>query len=433
MNNALHPNSGARTVKYHVQTSDVLQDMQVNVSLEGTSEIIWHKERFLEEKEIVEHIIHNATNTICWTTHRPLRGWYIRVRSPSFPPGAFIQLAPVPTNAPYHVEAALGFSSRTNIPILGLNGSAQDRIGPATPRESVDSQSTGRSSIHSYPPTPSASTPSSSPPKFHVPLDSTSSASSIEPTVSSPSPPNPLAQSSSSAPSAPVNAMGSISSASSSTSTLVSPTPPTSVVSSKAKLRPRPLTHIPSSQITPFILAPSAIPPSQNQANASASSSTAAPSFFSRALSVLKNHRPSHSNSFTLSRIQRPPNARPTPTTAVPPTALVSSGPSSPPPAYASTAALISDMPQRRTSTLSTHALGTQSQLLGTQPVVHTPLLTFHDQTSLLTVRSLNGLLEIDVDEERQLGVDTSFWVAIALTYLEFLEERESYLAAVSD
>jgi hypothetical protein len=58
-------------------------------------------------------------------------------------------------------------------------------------------------------------------------------------------------------------------------------------------------------------------------------------------------------------------------------------------------------------------------------PPLHPPLLTFHDQTPVLTVRSLTGLFEIDRAEERALGVDTSFWVAVGLTYLEFLEERE--------
>ena len=67
-------------------------------------------------------------------------------------------------------------------------------------------------------------------------------------------------------------------------------------------------------------------------------------------------------------------------------------------------------------------------------------------------MRSLTGLIELNQVEERTLGVDTSFWIAIALTYLEFLEEREvnrslecfqvpsltivssqSYLAATSD
>jgi len=45
----------------------------------------------------------------------------------------------------------------------------------------------------------------------------------------------------------------------------------------------------------------------------------------------------------------------------------------------------------------------------------------------------LTGLIEIDTKEERSLGVETSFWIAMALSYLEFLEERESYLAAISD
>jgi len=64
---------------------------------------------------------------------------------------------------------------------------------------------------------------------------------------------------------------------------------------------------------------------------------------------------------------------------------------------------------------------------------LNSPLLVFHDQTPLLTMRSLTGLIELNQVEERTLGVDTSFWIAIALTYLEFLEERESYLAATSD
>jgi len=59
--------------------------------------------------------------------------------------------------------------------------------------------------------------------------------------------------------------------------------------------------------------------------------------------------------------------------------------------------------------------------------------LTFHDRTPVLTVRSVTGLLELDERVENDLGVAQSFWVAIALTYLDFLEDRESYLAAVSD
>ena len=92
------------------------------------------------------------------------------------------------------------------------------------------------------------------------------------------------------------------------------------------------------------------------------------PSFFGRVFSTLRNHAPSHSLSFTLSAIlSNPPQPPPTPA----------------------------------------------------------PLLTFHDRTPVLTVRSVTGLLELDERVERDLGVTHSFWIAIALTYLDFLEDRE--------
>lgn len=49
----------------------------------------------------------------------------------------------------------------------------------------------------------------------------------------------------------------------------------------------------------------------------------------------------------------------------------------------------------------------------------------FHDATPVMTAQSTTGLLEINRAEERMLGVDTSFWVAVCLTYLEFLEDKE--------
>ena len=92
------------------------------------------------------------------------------------------------------------------------------------------------------------------------------------------------------------------------------------------------------------------------------------PGFFGRVLSTFRNHAPSHSLSFTLAPIlENPPKPPPTPT----------------------------------------------------------PLLTFHDRTPVLTVRSVTGLLELDERAERDLGVAQSFWIAIALTYLDFLEDRE--------
>ncbi|KAJ7922235.1 hypothetical protein B0H13DRAFT_129134 [Mycena leptocephala] len=94
------------------------------------------KERFLDEEEIVEHVVHNESRKVCWTMHRPRNGWYIRIRSPSFPPGAFIPLIPPLPNTP-HPSGALLFSSRTNIPT----------VSDAPSRAST-------STVHSYPPTP---------------------------------------------------------------------------------------------------------------------------------------------------------------------------------------------------------------------------------------------------------------------------------------
>ncbi|KAG1753705.1 uncharacterized protein EDB91DRAFT_1343096 [Suillus paluster] len=54
------------------------------------------------------------------------------------------------------------------------------------------------------------------------------------------------------------------------------------------------------------------------------------------------------------------------------------------------------------------------SQIIRTTP---TPLLTFHDRTPVLATASVTGLLEIDRAEECILGVDTSFWIAVALAY----------------
>ena len=67
-----------------------------------------------------------------------------------------------------------------------------------------------------------------------------------------------------------------------------------------------------------------------------------------------------------------------------------------------------------------------QGQSSNAAPVpVPTPLLTYHDRTPVWTAGSTHGLLEVDQGRERELGIQPSFYVAVALTYLEFLTERE--------
>lgn len=126
-------------------------------------------------------------------------------------------------------------------------------------------------------------------------------------------------------------------------------------------------------------------------------------SVFFRALSMLKSHSPTYSNSFTLSRV--PLNT-----------------PLSPPPPY--TINLPATDASRPTVNFSQAPTSSSATATSVVPL-HAPLLIFHDQTPVLTVRLLTGLLEIEKTEEVLLGVDTSFWVAVALTYLEFLQERE--------
>lgn len=332
-----HPVSS--TQRFLVQSTDVLQQMRVNVSEENSNQVIWYKERFLSDNEIVEHVVHNPSNTIHWSIHRPKRGWYIRLRHPSFPPGTFIPFLPVPPSSPYYVEAALSFNSRTNAgntPSRSSASSPSARFSkppttPGNPANTTTVTTSEAASPHSYPPTP------------------TTVVASFKNVMPSAGP----------------------------SSTLTSPTTPT-----LAPRTPQPM------QITQFILAPHSIEPQVP---------TTESSFFSRALSVIKSNRPSHSKSFTLSRVPDSPH--------------------SPPPPYASQASIPASVDVEEAAPRP--------------PLV--PFLVHHDRTPVFTVGSFTGLIEITELEERMMGVDTSFWIAVALTYLEFLENRESYLAALSD
>ncbi|KAF8658424.1 hypothetical protein AX16_001975 [Volvariella volvacea WC 439] len=300
--------------KFIIQSSDVLQDTRINVLEEDSKTIIWHKERLLIEDEIIENVVHTPTNTICWSIHKPARGWYIRLRSPLFPPGTFIPLTPVPQSSLHYVEGSLSFIMRTNV---------TTEEPPSVSRQS------SLTTIHSYPPTPplSITIEPPSPPSLHAKLESISSRLSKRQTL-------------------------------------------------------------PSSQATRFVLSPTSYQRVQPASN----------SFLSRAWAAIRNNRPSNSNSFTLSRI--------------PESKVIQ-----PPPPYTSTAESPISAPLPAPTPLPAPP----------------PTLIFHDQTPTFTAYAITGLLEIDKGEEQFLGVDTAFWVTIALAYLEFLEDRESYFAALYD
>ncbi|OCH84117.1 hypothetical protein OBBRIDRAFT_799351 [Obba rivulosa] len=327
--------------RYLVQSSDVLSDMRINVLEENGGKVIWYKERFLADDEIIEHVVENATSTITWSIHRPKRGWYIRIRAPSFPPGVFIALLPVPQSSPYHAEAALTFSCRTTAPPSSRRSVVDSPRQSITAKGSLDSDITltdGQrdSVVHSYPPTPPAQTPPAV-------------------VVHPPSPRSVQAKLDEIAPS-----------------------------SSSSRSNTRPPARPKLSTITQFILTPHSHPHVPDE--------RAKMSVLTRVLSTLKNHAPSHSYSFTLSPL---------------PAAPTSTSPLSSPP-----------VPDA------------QQEPMVPMPV---PLLTFHDRTPVWAVGSNTGVMEIDAMQARAMGVGMSFYVAVALMYLEFLGDRESYLAAMAD
>ncbi|KAH7912051.1 hypothetical protein BJ138DRAFT_1172144 [Hygrophoropsis aurantiaca] len=326
---SIYSSQNPNLARYVVQSSDVISDLRINILEEGSDKVMWYKERFLSDEEIIEHVVHNQTSTICWTIHRPKRGWYIRIRSPSFPPGTSISLLPVPRASPGYVDAALSFACRTNV------FSSASPYSPGTsPKTSTDSTLTDITAVHSYPPTPPVAPITVTPP----------SPDTIKTKLDE-----------------------------------IDVSPPAAAKKRKSRVPPTKVTH--------FMLAPHSTPhiPGPQPGDQT--------SFFTRALSAFRNHKPSHSSSFTLCPI----------------------APAIPQPSGSDS----TSQPRKRLSHLI--------------PLAPSPLLTFHDQTPVLTVRSITGLLEIDRAEERMLGIETSFWIAIALTYLEFLEERESYLAALAD
>lgn len=238
--------------RFHVQSSDVISDMRVNVSEEGSDKVLWYKERFLADEEIIEHLVENASSTILWTIHRPKRGWYIRLSTPSFPPGMFIPLLPLPQTSPYHADSALNFACRTNPPSYSLSTTPRTAFSDSA-RDSMDSDITvtegPREAVHSYPPTP--------PPQTPIVVVRPPSPTAVQAKLEE-----------------------------------IAPSPSSSSAPMKRLKRPPPS---PLSPITHFLLTPHSAPLIPQ-----APPST---SLFTRVMSALKNNAPSHSYSFTLSPI----------------------------------------------------------------------------------------------------------------------------------
>ena len=181
-----------------------------------------------------------------WEIHRPLRGWYIRLRSPSFPRNIFVPLIPVPPSSPYHSPGSLKFSCRTS---------------------AIDSSTTLASA--------SQSSPSPCPPgTFHSSTSSDATLTDVprgqfSPTHTYPPPPTPP-------------------------SVLVSPPSP-SAVHAKLDQLSQPRLRQTHSVVSQFIL------------SAHSHATPASEGLFSRALRALRNNAPTHTNSFSLSPLPNGP------------------------------------------------------------------------------------------------------------------------------
>lgn len=345
--------------RFHVQSSDVIdEELKITISDERLGRAEWNQVRTLVETEIIEVLTHMPSNRVSWTTHKPTKGWYIRLRSPALPPGAAIPLTPLTAAAAARFpvteipDGCFTFSCRT----MALNLSHHPSYLTASP-----------SSRHSYPPTsPATST-----------RGSISSSSTITLVQDDPQPQPAPSSDSASAP--PPTTPESTPSAPQS-----EPVPAPTASSSRPSSLQQPLLHPrgppaapPPSQITHFLITPEPhLVDSHGLVHQQMEQRTAnqgVSGFFSnigkRLLGAV-----GRGNSFTI-RIPSPAS----PTTA--PTMLT--------------------------------------------------LLTFYDTTPALGLGTpTTGTIELDEGIARLLGVDRGFYIAACLAFLEFLGDKESYLAA---
>ncbi|KAG8899406.1 hypothetical protein FRB99_006751 [Tulasnella sp. 403] len=148
--------------RFTLRSSDVIDEhLKVQVVEERSGRVEWTQERSLTESEIIETIKHDPSGRVCWTIHRPVQGWYIRLRSPMLPPGALVPFTPLsvaaqrtqfpsaePTDGSFTFSCrtmSLDLSSRyTNVrPMNTPSGHSY----PPSPRGSISSSSTSSNTL----------------------------------------------------------------------------------------------------------------------------------------------------------------------------------------------------------------------------------------------------------------------------------------------
>ncbi|KAH7107895.1 hypothetical protein BKA62DRAFT_740568 [Auriculariales sp. MPI-PUGE-AT-0066] len=270
-----------------------------------------------------------------WTIHTPKRGWYLRMRTPAFPPGTYVRFNPHEA-APDIVMGTLVFGCQTH---------AFDymELLVSTPRSSLSSMTNA---------SPEQSTQNAPPPTI---LPTGEARHNYPPSSSNDTP---------------------------DTGLLITTSP-------KPQQRPAP----PKSQISEFVLTPTSRHRVRHHGagtTPAAASGSHLPSFLSRWLPSSMHEPKANSYTSAFELDVKPPLRRPLSPTSSPP-------------------------------------VGGDS--VPVQPPRPPPLLTFLDETGLFSVQT-HGSLEINTRLEARLGVDRGFWIAVSLAFLQFLEERDAFLAS---
>ncbi|CDU23690.1 uncharacterized protein SPSC_02319 [Sporisorium scitamineum] len=123
-------------ISYIVHTdSHGISDLRLQVSQEASSSKqplrpVYFRERTLtEHNEIVDNILDANSGSICWTVHRPTRGWYLYLRSPALPQGTAISIRSGSKDENDPTASPLTFSVNTKIRSQALD-LVQSRITP---------------------------------------------------------------------------------------------------------------------------------------------------------------------------------------------------------------------------------------------------------------------------------------------------------------
>ncbi|PWN90347.1 hypothetical protein FA10DRAFT_301611 [Acaromyces ingoldii] len=121
------------TMRFDVETAtESISDLRLQVvevgagdsqqqEAKGPRRPRWFRERTLTpQDEIVDRLVDANTAHVTWTTHRPVRGWYLHLRSPLLPPGSAIPLRPSRTAAADPSSTPLTFTIGTSIDLRAL-------------------------------------------------------------------------------------------------------------------------------------------------------------------------------------------------------------------------------------------------------------------------------------------------------------------------